>query len=586
MAEEVFRCIHEKSRLLIEAGTGVGKTFAYLIPAILSGEKTVVSTASIALQDQLINKDLILLADLLDRDISFAILKGKNNYLCLKREREFAELGETYQEFMKWASETETGDREELHFIPDFWPRVCGDSDDCSVNLCPFYNECFYFVHFRSLYEKDILVVNHHMLVYDMLSDFNLIPFHTNLIIDEAHQLENVIAGAVGSVLNYSKMIWLIYRMRALKISVDHLFEPVESFFKRMDIPVKTVSPLPEGIIESLKNLKELFAFDKVIKRLDAAKDSASGDEMRDRIETTIKYINGLEAVIEDFIGQGDKDKVYFMNANKKSIELRSSLVESSGPFRALSEGYESIVLTSATLTTGRNFSFLKERLGITDFGEKVIGSPFNYGRQALIYIEKNLPSPVRENNGIFQEKSVSVIEDLINASEGRALVLFTSYNHLNYVSERIDVKYPMKVQGEMPPSRLISWFKKTDNSVLLATSTFWQGIDIKGDDLSIVIISKMPFGSPGDPVYDERCRRLGDRWFSDLALPSAILLLRQGFGRLIRGTSDRGVIAVLDSRLVRSSYGKTIVSSLPAMNIVHDTDEVRDFFNRFILPT
>jgi ATP-dependent DNA helicase DinG len=187
---------------------------------------------------------------------------------------------------------------------------------------------------------------------------------------------------------------------------------------------------------------------------------------------------------------------------------------------------------------------------------------------------------PDRANNEIFQEKSVEVIERLINASNGRSLVLFTSYSHLRYVSNNITTDYPFKSQGDMPPARLIKWFRRTDNSVLLATATFWQGIDIKGDDLSLVVLVKIPFGSPGEPVYDERCRRLGDRWFKDLALPSAILQLRQGFGRLIRSAEDYGVVAILDKRLVTSSYGRTIISSLPEMDIVHNVREVKRFID------
>lgn len=254
-------------------------------------------------------------------------------------------------------------------------------------------------------------------------------------------------------------------------------------------------------------------------------------------------------------------------------------MVEVMRPFDALLKGYESVVMTSATLSVKNSFEFLKERLGIKDFEEHVIDSPFNYKRQALLYIDRELPSPVRENSEAFNQKSVGVIEGLINSSRGRALVLFTSYNHLRYVSENISTEYPFKSQGEMPPSKLIQWFRETDNPVLLATTTFWQGIDIRGEKLSLVVIVRLPFRSPGDPVYEERCKRLGERWFSHLALPSAILLLRQGFGRLIRGTDDRGVVAILDTRLVRNSYGRMIISSLPEMEIVHTADEVRNFF-------
>ncbi len=605
MAGEVFDCLKGKERLLVEAGTGVGKSFAYLVPAILTNQKTIVSTASIALQDQLVNNDLVFLQKSRlfgTQKFSFAILKGKNNYLCLKREKEFVELGESYRRFSKWVSRTRTGDKDELSFIPAFWTRVCGDSDDCSARLCPFYSDCFYYRHYRDLYRKDILVVNHHLLIYDLLSDFSLLPFHSQLIIDEAHQVENVISHVFGSILNHSRVVWLLYRLRGLKIAVDHLFEPVDLFFKKKDILSQgskgsSACPIPDAVIEGLRNLKGLMAIDKVVHRLNVYKESVSGGELKDRVETTITYVSSLDSVIDDFIEQGDKDKVYYMAGNsglipksrndKGFLELKSSLVEARKPFGALVSGYDSLVMTSATLTSNGNFSFLKERLGITGlqsgsrtgFKEVVIGSPFNYKRQSLLYIDKELPSPVKGNNEVFQQKGLKTIEGLVNASKGRALVLFTSYKHLNFVSEHIEIDYPCKSQGDMPPARLIEWFKKTPHSVLLATATFWQGIDIKGEDLSLVVIVKMPFGSPGDPVYDERCRRLGERWFNELALPSAILLMRQGFGRLIRRVDDYGVVAILDTRLITSSYGRSVISSFPEMNIVHNVEDLKFFF-------
>ncbi|MBI5406336.1 MAG: hypothetical protein HZA18_01405 [Nitrospirae bacterium] len=585
MAEEVLNCLRDKQRLLIEAGTGVGKSFAYLIPAILSEEKTIISTATIALQDQLVSKDLVVLKKLLSHDFTFALLKGKNNYLCLKREKEYIEAGESYNRFTDWVSTTETGDKDELPFIPDFWSRICGDSDDCSGRECPFYNDCFYYRHYRALSDTDILVVNHHLLLYDLLSEGKILPFHDQLIIDEAHQLENVISHVFGTALTRSRVLWLLYRLKGLKMAVEHLFDPMESFFKgrRLSQGIETqtqaIYPIPGSAISGLEELKRLLALDKVISRLNAEKGAILNAEARDRMETTITSIKSLVRDMEDLIEQGDKQRVYYLGWNRGYLEIRSNMVESLTPFEGLLRSYESMVLTSATLTAGGDFSYLKERLGIAGFREKVIGSPFDYKKQALLYIDRELPSPDKENNESFQQESLKTIEGLVNASRGRALILFTSYQHLNFAARNIRIDYPFKAQGDMPPARLIEWFRETPDSVLLATATFWQGVDIKGEKLSLVVIVKMPFGSPGDPVYDERCRRLKERWFSDLALPSAILLLRQGIGRLIRGTDDRGVVAILDSRLVTSSYGRTIIASLPEMEIVHAVDAVQRFF-------
>ncbi|HOO90109.1 MAG TPA: helicase C-terminal domain-containing protein [Syntrophales bacterium] len=579
MAREILDSFTEHGNLLIEAGTGVGKSFAYLIPAMLSGEKTIVSTSSLALQDQLVKKDLVFLNKALPQKVAFGILKGKNNYVCLKREREYAGSGKSYIRFRKWLSETGTGEKSDISFTPKFWPEVCGDSQDCGGQNCPFYGRCFYYKHYRTLYAKDILVVNHHLLVYDLLSDFSLLPFHRQLIIDEAPDIEDVISTVLGSALTYSRTAWLLYRLRGLKVITDHLFPLVESFFKKSDVPPWAVCPVPVALTERLKQLREGLALDTTVSALEERKKNTVDEELRDRIETTVGYIRSFEADMDDFIRQGEGDKVYYAEKTKGGVELKSSLVESGIAFEHLTRGYRSVIMTSATLTSGENFSFLKNRLHIEDFGERIIGSPFDFRTQALLYIDRDLPKPDTENGGPFEKESLKVIERLIEASRGRALVLFTSYRNLDFVAENLETPYPCKRQGEMPPAKLIKWFRDTPGSVLLATATFWQGIDIKGDDLSLVIIVRLPFSSPGDPVYQERCNRLGGRWFHDLALPHATLSLRQGFGRLIRGRDEYGVVAILDTRLVRSSYGRYIVSSLPPAGITHDIGDVEAFF-------
>jgi len=580
MAGEISRCLNSKTNLLIEAGTGVGKSFAYLIPAILSNEKTIVSTASLALQDQLVSKDLVFLQKELPQPFSFGILKGKNNYLCLKREREFTDISQAYTKFRIWLLETKTGEKGELPFIPKFWSNVCGDSQDCNGKECPFYDSCFYYRHYRHLFKKDILVVNHHLLIYDILSDFNILPFHKQLIIDEATEVEDVISQVLGSTLNYPRVAWLLYRLKGLKILVDPLFPKVESFFRGMDMLSQAVFPIPNPTIEELQGLKKTLTLNRVVSTLEKNMKAVSNDDLLDRMETTIGYVKSLAIDIDDLIEQNDSDRVYYMVGNNSDLELKSSLVECQKSFKELIREYTSVVMTSATLASGGDFDFIKKRLGIEDFKERIIGSPFDYRKQALLYIDKNLPRPDKENTETFQEESLRVIEGLINASRGRALVLFTSYKHLHFVSNTIKIHYPFKSQGEMPPARLIQWFKDTSHSVLLATATFWQGIDIRGEKLSLVIIARLPFISPGDPVYQERCSRLKGRWFGELALPSAILALRQGFGRLIRGRNEYGVVAILDTRLVTRSYGNAIISSLPEINIVHSVEDVKRFFD------
>lgn len=581
MADGVLDALLDKKTLLVEAGTGVGKSFAYLIPAILSREKTTISTSSLALQDQLVKKDLVFLKKALPLKFSFAVLKGKNNYVCLKREREYAGSGKFYLRFRKWLSETGTGERSDIPFTPKFWGEVCGDSQDCGGRTCPFYGRCFYYRHYRRLHATDILVVNHHLLLYDLLSDFSLLPFHRQLIIDEAPDIEDVISTVLGSTLTYARTAWLLYRLRGLKVVVDHLFPRVESFFKKTDAPPYPVCPIPGSVIEELKKLRAVLALDKTVTALEKRRQSTEDEELRDRIETTIGYIGLFAEDMDDFIGQGNDDKVYYTESAGGSLELKSSLVESGKAFEGLMRPYKGVIMTSATLASGGNFDFLKQRLKIEDCEERIIGSPFDYRRQALLYLDRDLPKPDNGGGSLFQEEGLKVIERLIGASRGKALVLFTSYRHLDFVAEHITTPYPFKRQGEMPPAKLIKWFRDTPDSVLLATATFWQGIDIKGDDLSLVIILRLPFTSPGDPVYQERCNRLGGRWFHDLALPHATLSLRQGFGRLIRGSDERGVVAILDTRLVKNSYGRYIISSLPPARITHMIKDVEVFFDR-----
>jgi ATP-dependent DNA helicase DinG len=579
MAEEVLDTLLEHKTLMIEAGMGVGKSFAYLIPAILSREKTVVSTSSLALQDQLVTKDLVFLKKALPFDFSFDVLKGKNNYVCLKREREYAGSGKSYIRFRKWLSETQTGERSDIPFTPRFWGEVCGDSQDCGGRACPFYGRCFYYHHYRRLHAVDILVVNHHLLLYDLLSDFSLLPFHRQLIIDEASDIEDVISTVLGSALTYARATWLLHRLKGLKVVVDHLFPRVELFFKKNNVPSFSISPIPDSITEGLKRLRADLALEETAAALENRRRSTEDEELRDKMETTIGYIGSFAADMDDFIDQGDNDKVYYVEPAGGALGLKSSLVEAGSAFEGLLRGYKGIVMTSATMTSGGTFTFLKRRLKLEDCEERIIGSPFDYGRQALLYIDRDLPRPDNEEGNPFQEEGLRVIERLIGASRGRALVLFTSYRHLAFVAERITIPYPFRRQGEMPPAKLVRWFRETPGSVLLATATFWEGIDIKGDALSLVVIARLPFTSPGDPVYQERCNRLGDRWFYDLALPHATFLMRQGFGRLIRGSDDYGVVAILDTRLVNSSYGRYIVSSLPVARTTHSIGDVEAFF-------
>lgn len=583
VSKAIYRTITTQGRHLIEAGTGTGKSFAYLIPLIVAKKRAIVSTATITLQEQLTKKDLQFLRGLGLVSFDFALLKGKNNYLCWKRFNEFGNLHHQKGDFRDWLNSTKTGDRDELAYIPEFWSQVAGDSIDCAGKRCPYYNRCFYYLHYRTLQSADIVVVNHYLLAFDLLSEGSILPHHEVLVVDEAHQIDDALSTSVGLSITPFRIKWLLNRLRSLKFAVDEPYEAVDRLFEAKTLfgeNLNCLCPVPEEVIVRLRNFSKLLSLTMVIKRLKKQLDNTPEEDtaLYDKLSTTLRYCEALHSDINSFLDQKSNDMVYFIQRGKQGFEFQSRLIDTAHVFNRLIDLYSSTVMTSATLKTSKGFDYIRQRLGITDFDELTVDSPFDYQRQSALFIDSTVSTPDRDAE--FLRDATERIERLIRASKGRALVLFTSYRHLNYVAERLSLPYPTASQGDEPNSKLLEWFKTTPNSVLLATQSFWQGIDVKGDKLSLLIIVKIPFRPPGDPVYDARCSRLKDRWFEDLALPSAILLIRQAFGRLIRSASDRGVVAILDSRVNNSSYGKQILNSLPKMTVLKDIDEVERFFN------
>ncbi len=583
MARAVFNTLCNGRRLLVEAGTGTGKSFAYLIPALLSGGKTIISTATIALQEQLATKDLSFLQRLGFKPFTYGILKGKNNYLCIKRLRDYGTLNTWDPQFIEWVKETETGDKDDLKHLPEFWNQVSGDSLDCAAKACPFYGQCFYFRNYKTLYKADIVIANHYILAFDALSGGSLLPIHESLIIDEAHNIDDCLSKAAGISVTERRIKGLLNRLRSLKVAVEDIYQDIDNFFNVPGLfkaDLNYLTPIPEEIIEGLKHINKRLALNRTAERLERQKYSYEEDkELQDKIITTIALCTSLQSDIDDFLEQGKEDRVYFIQKGRQGFELQSRLIETASMFNTMIDLYDNVIMTSATLTTSMSFDFIKQRLNLRGFDELIVSSPFDYQRQSALFTDSKIPPPTKEED--FFRHSAESISKLICASKGRALVLFASYKHLRHVSEMLALPYPLASQGDMPNSKLLQWFIDTPDSVLLATQSFWQGIDVKGDKLSLLIIAKIPFASPGDPVYDARCRRLGDRWFSDLALPAAILSIRQGFGRLIRSASDRGVVAILDSRLYNSSYGSKVLSSLPKMTTLDSIIEVEDFLNK-----
>jgi ATP-dependent DNA helicase DinG len=605
MAQLIERGFLEGMHTIVEAGTGVGKSLAYLVPALRSGKKVVISTGTIALQEQLFQKDIPLVSRALDTPARITLVKGRNHYLCkqkLERARSERLLASsrTMQQLWEWGSRTQTGDRAELPFTPpgDEWEQLDADADDCIGEFCEHFRDCFFFRKRDEAKFADIVVVNHALFFLDLAMGGGLLPPYDFAILDEAHQCERWATAALTATLSRAtlgRMLRKLHRSYTLPAHFDGDFERgmrgLESALARVPgdrYPLhanEEASPALESLRDTLFKLENwLYA-----NWHDALKKRPQNDaEAERRRDLAMRAILAHQATIDRaqqptdtaiaWVERGESDARYQVNSAPFDVAdfLRAALFERT----------PSVVLTSATIANGRSvehgaFDFLKRSLGVTEAQELVAPSPFNYASQARLYVA---PAQLNPKSLDFSRRAAPLVEECLDRSRGRAFVLFTSYARLRevYGALRERLPYPVRLQGELPRTHLLEWFRSTPNAVLFATGTFWEGIDVVGDQLSCVIIDRLPFPSPGDPLVQARMESIearGQNAFDQYMIPSAIVRLKQGFGRLIRSKSDRGLVALLDGRAASSRYGAIILQALPPATRITHLDQLTEFF-------
>ena len=639
MAAAVAEIIDRGGTLLSEAGTGTGKTLAYLIPAILSRRRVLVSTGTKNLQEQIFFKDLPALSRALRVPFTATLMKGRSNYLCRHRWEMYRDgiegntsaggrLIESGDEVLlpilkAWAGTTTTGDRAELKDLPEdlpMWKAISAEADTCLGSTCPRFGDCFVTLMRQRALESDVVIVNHHLLCADAAvrqSTFGeVVPSCPTLVVDEAHQLEDVATQYFGvSFSNYrvedlvrdgGRLLPSVPDRDELARALDRVADRSRMFFSALSTERAlrtneararyTAEGMQEHFEDGMMLVGALEGLEATVSLAARRMTSASNDRNDSSDSNGSNGSNGsnelassiqrraseMRADLRFVMRADDPDFVYYVEARGRGLFLRASPIDVSRTVQeALFKRFRSVVLTSATLAVDDGFSYVKGRLGLRSTEEVRVPSEFDYRRQALLYLPRRMPPPKSPS---FAPAAAREAIELLKRSRGRAFVLFTSYAVLRAVQPLVEMalEYPILVQGSAPRSVLIEQFRSPPNAVLLATSSFWQGVDVVGEALSCVIVDKLPFASPGDPVVAARIDALaagGADAFADYQVPLAILALQQGLGRLIRHRTDRGVLAILDPRLKTMGYGRRFLAALPPAPVTHDLDAVARFF-------
>lgn len=605
MAQAIADAIDKQQHLIAEAGTGTGKTFAYLIPAILSRKKVIVSTGTKNLQDQLFSKDLPLIRKVLSRiPFKASLLKGRANYLCTYR-LELAlntafgygkEEASALAQIKAWSKRTKAGDISEVADVHDgdpVWFHATSTIDNCLGQDCPDYADCFLTKARKQAQEADIVVVNHHLLCADWsireIGFGELLPDAEVVIIDEAHQLADTASNFLGVTLSGKQLTDLADDSLAEYHTDAKDMPDLRTACEDLQLEVKDMRlafglELRRGDWQDIEaNPKIAGALDSLQKQLARLTDQLERASVRSKgLESCFDRAETLDMHLETLIKDQDGQWIKWYETYSKSFTLSRTPLDIAKEFRGFMARHKaSWIFTSATLSVANNFVHFAKNLGLDASNSQSWDSPFDFPNQALFYHPKGLPQP---SDPEFTDKVVEFALPVLEASRGRAFFLFTSHRALQRAAQLLEGKidHPILVQGSRSKGVLLEQFKELGNAVLLATASFWEGVDVRGDTLSCVIIDKLPFASPGDPVLKARMNALekqGRNPFFEHQLPSAIIMLRQGVGRLIRDVNDRGVLMVCDPRLLKKSYGQMFLDSVPAMKRSRDIEDVRQFF-------
>ncbi|MDO8988664.1 MAG: ATP-dependent DNA helicase [Sideroxyarcus sp.] len=608
MAIAVAEAIRDNAILVAEAGTGTGKTFAYLVPALLAGGKVVVSTGTKNLQDQLFQKDLPMVRDALKAPVSVALLKGRSNYVC-HYHLELAQSNGLFKtredvkhlaRIVNYAKVTQSGDKSGLADVPEnapIWMHVTSTRDNCLGQECPQHGECFVLKARKEAMEADVVVVNHHLFFADvMLRDegvAELLPACNTVIFDEAHQLPETASLFFGESVSTSQLFDLAQdaRIEALTGAKDFAALPVacdelEKAGRDLRLAFKKEGRMAAEATENFKD------FAPALKTLGEKLAKLTGllEKQAERSEGLENCWQRARELVEQLKHWQDGDvpeTVRWLEIFHHSLQLNTTPLSIADIFKKQISGHpRAWIFTSATLAVKQNFSHYQNEMGLTEARTACWDSPFNYQEQALLYVPQNLPEP---NTDGYTEAVVQAALPLIEASRGRAFLLFTSlramqraYEILQAEFDRKNLKYPLLIQGEGSRNELLTRFREHGNAVLLGSQSFWEGVDVRGEALSLVIIDKLPFAPPDDPVLAARIAELnrqGRNAFMEFQLPRAIINLKQGAGRLIRDEKDRGVLMICDPRLISKHYGKRIWQSLPPFKRTRDEAEAVSFF-------